>query len=51
MCVCVHMSVPTFYVIYPYLGASLVALLVTNPPAMGETPVRSLGQEDLLEKG
>ena len=28
-----------------------VALLVKNPPAMQETLVRSLGQEDLLEKG
>ena len=31
--------------------ASLVAQLVKNPPAMQETPVRFLGQEDLLEKG
>ena len=31
--------------------ASLVALLVKNPPAMRETWVRSLGQEDPLEKG
>ena len=31
--------------------ASLVTQLVKNPPAMQETPVRSLGQEDLLEKG
>ena len=29
----------------------LVAQLVKNPPAMQETPVRSLGQEDPLEKG
>ena len=29
---------------------SLVALSVKNPPAMQETLVRSLGQEDLLEK-
>ena len=28
----------------------LVAQLVKNPPAMWETPVRFLGQEDLLEK-
>ena len=33
------------------LGASLIAQLVKNPPAMQETPVRFLGQEDLLEKG
>ena len=33
------------------MGASLVALMVKNPPAMQETRVRSLGQEDPLEKG
>ena len=31
--------------------ASLIAQLVKNPPTMRETPLRSLGQEDLLEKG
>ena len=31
-------------------GASLIAQLVKNPPAMQETPVRFLGQEDPLEK-
>ena len=31
--------------------ASLVAQLVKNPPAMQETLVRFLGQEDPLEKG
>ena len=31
--------------------ASLVAQLVKNPPAKQETPVRTLGQEDPLEKG
>ena len=38
---------------YPlqYSGASLVAQLVKNPPAMRETWVQSLGWEDLLEKG
>ena len=38
---------------YPlqYSWASLVAQLVKNPPAMGETWVRSLGWEDPLEKG
>ena len=30
--------------------ASLVAQLVKNLPAVQETPVRFLGQEDLLEK-
>ena len=38
---------------YPlqYPWASLVAQLVKNPPAMQETPVQFLGQEDLLKKG
>ena len=38
---------------YPpqYSWASLVAQLGKNPPAMRETCVRSLGWEDLLEKG
>ena len=37
---------------YPlwYSWASLVAQMVKNPPAMQETRVQSLGQEDLLEK-
>ena len=30
---------------------SLVAQTVTNPPAMQETRILSLGQEDPLEKG
>ena len=33
------------------LWASLVAQLVKNPPAMQETLVQFLGQEDQLEKG
>ena len=33
------------------LATSLIAQLVKNLPAMQETPVRFLGQEDLLEKG
>ena len=32
-------------------GASLVAQMVMNLPAMQETWVQSLGQEDLLEEG
>ena len=32
-------------------GASLIAQLVKSPPAMLETLLRFLGQEDLLEKG
>ena len=35
--------------IYTKLRASLVAQTVKNPPAMQETPVQSLGQEDPLE--
>ena len=34
-----------------YSWVSVIAQLVKNPPAMQETWVRSLGQEDLLEKG
>ena len=32
------------------IGASIVALMVKNLPVMQETQVRSLGQEDPLEK-
>ena len=32
-------------------GASLVAQMIKSLPAMQETPVRSLGQEDALERG
>ena len=31
--------------------ASLISQLVNNPPAMQETPVQFLAQEDQLEKG
>ena len=34
-----------------YNRASLIDQLVKNLPTMQETPVRFLGQEDLLEKG
>ena len=34
-----------------YVRASLVAQTIKNLPAMQETGVRSLGWEDLLEKG
>ena len=34
-----------------FRSANLVSQLVNNPPAMWETWVRSLGWEDLLEKG
>ena len=33
------------------MGASLVAQMVRSPPTMQEIWVRSLGQEDPLEKG
>ena len=33
------------------LGASLVAQIVKNPPAVEETRVQFLGWEDTLEKG
>ena len=38
---------------YPlqYFGASVVAQLVKNLPAMWETRVQTLGWEDTLEKG
>ena len=36
---------------YEVLRASLAAQLVKNPPAMQETPVRSLSWEDPLVKG
>ena len=35
----------------PQSQASLVAQMVTNPPAMQETWIQSLGWEDPLEKG
>ena len=45
--------VPVMSVIWPHFTnpASLIAQLVKNLPAMQETPVRFLGQEDPLEKG
>ena len=36
---------------HPDMGAALIVQLVKNPPAMQETPVPFLGQEDPLEKG
>ena len=33
------------------LGASIIAQMVKNLPAMQETQIQSLGQEDPLEKG
>ena len=43
-----YLSIWSFPVVY---WASLMAQLVKNLPAMQETWVRLLGQEDLLEKG
>ena len=34
-----------------YVGASLIAQLLKNPPAIQETLVQFLGREDPLEKG
>jgi len=48
---CVHFwCTQNDLVIYIY-GASLVAQMVKNPPTMQETRVRSLDQEESLEKG
>ena len=38
------------WVVIPFSGASLVAQRLKHLPAMRETRVRSLGQEDPLEK-
>ena len=38
-------------VAYPVMGASLVAQMEKNLPAMQETQVQSLGWENPLEKG
>ena len=40
-----------FVCLFAICGASLVAQLIKNPPAMQETLVEFLGWEDLLEKG
>ena len=39
------------FIFIVYYWASLVAQIVKNLPAMQETQVRFLGQEDSLEKG
>ena len=39
-----------FYMLNLLCGASLVVQTIKNVPAMGETQVQSLGQEDPLEK-
>ena len=38
-------------IIFLYYRASLVVQMVKNPPAIQDTQIRSLGQEDPLEKG
>ena len=48
MCVCVYTHV--YIHIHTYTQASLIAQLVKNLPAMQETLVQFLGQEDPLEK-
>ena len=48
--VCVFIHVYAYIYIYIY-RASVVAQMVKNLPAMQETWVQSLGQEDPLEKG
>ena len=40
-----------FFIVYHDKRASLVAQTVKNLPAMQETQVQILGQEDPLEKG
>ena len=46
------LGIKGLFAYYLFVGrASLVAQLVKNPPAMRGTWVRSLGWEDLLEKG
>ena len=52
VCVCIYIYIYIYTLdIYTYIWASLLAQLINNPPAMQETPVRFLGQEDPLEKG
>ena len=50
---CSHTSLPKKELLKPQgsTGASLVDQMVKDVPAMQETQVQSLGQEDLLEKG
>ena len=43
-------TLPIFSELFSLFWASLVAQMVKSLPTMRETPVRSLGQEDPLEK-
>ena len=45
------MCIYIYTYIHTHICASLVAQIVKNLPAVQETQVPSLGQEDLLEKG
>ena len=47
----VSWSLLKFMSIESVMGTSLIVQLVKNPPAMQETLVQFLGQEDLLKKG
>ena len=47
----IYIYTHTHTYIHTYIQASLVIQIVKNVPAMQETQVRSLGQEDPLEKG
>ena len=47
---CCTVNLCCLFHIYFFNLASLIAQLVKNLPAMQETPVQFLGQEDLLEK-
>ena len=51
MCVCVCVCVFQILFHYRLFWASLVAQTVKNLPAMQETEVQSLSQEDPMEKG
>ena len=46
----IYMNLGNFFVSVIF-WASLVAQTIKNPPAMQEIKVRSLGQQDPLEKG
>ena len=50
-CICTSKLPPPWEPHEIHLLDSLVAQVVKNLPAMQETPVRFLGQEDPLEKG